>query len=219
MYAWQAYIVRGTVGLGIMEDLKFVRRCLRRDKQSWDEFLKRYSRLIYNYIYTVLKTKGLILTQENINDIFQNIFLALIKDNFKKLRSFKAKNGCSLASWLRQVVINYTIDYIRKLKPLVSIEEKSDDEFSLKDILTDDSDSHRDTITYEERLQHLKDCIGRLNNDDKYFLELHINRGLSLEELKDFFAISRGAIDMRKSRVIDRLRDCFRSKDFFKLDF
>jgi len=202
-----------------MDDLEFVRRCLKSDKQAWDEFVDKYSRLIYNYIHSISKTKGSILTQENAENIFQDIFLALIKDNFKKLRSFKARNGCSLASWLRQVVINYTIDYIRKLKPLLSIDEESDESFSLKDILTDGSISHRDTITYEEKAGHLKDCIGRLNNDDKFFLELYINRGLSLEELKDLFKISRGAIDMRKSRIVERLRECFRSKGFLKLDF
>lgn len=197
-----------------MTDLEFAHRCVRGEKQAWDEFVDKYSHLIYNYIYSVLKTKGFRLTQENINDIFQEIFLSLTKDNFKKLRSFKARNGCSLASWLRQVVINFTIDYIRKLRPVVSLEEEIDDEFILKDILADDSASIRDTIADEERFLHLKDCIDKLENDDKYFLELYINKGLSLEELKDMFRISRGAIDMRKSRIIESLRECFKSKGF-----
>jgi DNA-directed RNA polymerase specialized sigma24 family protein len=47
---------------------------------------------------------------------------------------------------------------------------------------------------------------------------LLINRGLKPEELKEHLRLSRGAIDMRKSRIIERLRDCFRSKGF-ALDF
>ena len=39
-----------------------------------------------------------------------------------------------------------------------------------------------------------------------------------LEELKKHFKLSRPAIDMRKSRLIERLRDCFRGKGFW-LDF
>lgn len=201
-----------------MDDLEFIQRCVKRDKPAWCEFVTKYSRLIYNYIHSVLKVKGSILTQENINDLFQEIFLALVKDNFKKLRGFKAKNGCSLASWLRQVTINYTIDYLRRAKPVISLDEENDDELNLKDRLADDAIPVTDALANEERLIQLKDCIEKLDTEDKYFIELHINQGLSLEELKGIFRISRGAIDMRKVRLVDRLRECFRSKGF-ELDF
>ena len=200
-----------------MDDLQFVRRCVRGDKRAGNEFIDKYSRLIYNYIHSVLKIKGSTFTQGNINDLFQEIILSLVKDNFKKLSSFKARNGCSLASWLRQVTVNFTIDYIRRLKPIVSIDEENDEGSSLADLLSSHSPSVVDTLSQEERLTQLKDCIDKLHNDDKYFLELHINRDLSLEELKEHFKISRGAIDMRKSRIIERLRECFKSKGM--LDF
>lgn len=197
-----------------MNDLEFVRRCVSGDKQAVSEFIDKYSRLIYNYIHSVLKIKGSTFTQDSVNDLFQEIILSLVKDNFKKLSSFKARNGCSLASWLRQVTVNFTIDYIRRLKPVVSIDEENDEGLSLAEILSSDSPSVADTLGREERLTQLKDCIDELDNDDKYFLELHIKRDLSLEELKEHFKISRGAIDMRKSRIIERLRGCFKRKGF-----
>lgn len=202
-----------------MNDLEFVRRCVKGDKRAWNEFVERYSSLIYNYIHSVLKIKGRAFSQENINDLFQEIFLSLAKDNFKKLGSFEARNNCSLASWLRQVTVNFTIDYIRKLKkPLVSIDEETDDGFSLTDLLSSDSPSVTDVLSQEEKLTHLKDCISKLDIDDKYFLELHIHRRLDFEELKAFFKISRAALDMRKSRIIERLRACFKSKGFILPD-
>jgi RNA polymerase sigma factor (sigma-70 family) len=200
-----------------MDDREFVRRCIQGDKQSWNEFVERYSRLIYNYIYSILKIKGIVLTQENIPDLFQEVFLSLIKDNFKKLKSFKAKNKCSLASWLRQVTVNHTIDYLRKIKPAVSLDEEDEEGFSLKEILADDSLPIADTITDKERLAYLTKCIDNLDKEDQYFLELYINRGLTLEELKDHFKVSRSAIDMRKFRIIERLKSCFKGKGF-KLD-
>jgi RNA polymerase sigma factor (sigma-70 family) len=201
-----------------MDDLGFIQRCVKGDKPAWGEFVDKYSRLIYNYIYSVLKVKGSIIAQENIDDLFQEIFLSLVKDNFKKLRSFRAQNSCSLASWLRQVVVNSTIDYMRKLKTTVSLDEESDDELTLKDVLADNSSPVTDSLSQKERLTQLKNCIKELDSDDKYFLELHINRGLSLEELKEIFKLSRGAIDMCKSRIIERLKRCFRSQGF-TLDF
>jgi RNA polymerase sigma factor (sigma-70 family) len=202
-----------------MNDLEFVQRCIKGDKLAWDEFVEKYSRLIYNYIHSVLKIKGFLLTEENIADLFQEVLFSLVKDNFKRLSSFKGKNGCSLASWLRQVVINSTIDYIRKSRAVMdSLDEENNDELSLKDILKDDSILVSESLIQEEKLAQLKGCIEGLDNDDKYFLELHINRGLELEELKRLLGISRGAIDMRKSRIISRLKECFKSKGF-KLDF
>lgn len=202
-----------------MDDLEFVQRCVNGDKKSWDEFIDRYSRLVYNYIHSTLALKGTNqFNRDNVNDLFQEIFLSLVKDNFKKLRSFKAKNGCSLASWLRQIAINSTIDYLRKCKPTVSLDQERDDNFSLKDIIADDSASVKDMLTDEEKLRTLKDCIDRLDTDERYFLELHINRGLALEQIKDILGISRAATDMRKARIIDRLKNCFKGKGF-KLDF
>jgi len=197
-----------------MDDLDFVQKCVNGDKQSWDAFVDKYSRLIYSYIYGTLKLKGLGMAQENIEDLFQGIFLSLVNDNFNKLRSFKAKNGCSLASWLRQVTVNFVIDYLRKLKPALSLDEESEEGFSLKDMLLDKTQPVSEVLKDKERLLQLNDCIQKLDRDDKYFLELHLNRNLALGELTRHFRVSRAAIDMRKFRLIERLRDCFKGKGF-----
>jgi RNA polymerase sigma factor (sigma-70 family) len=201
-----------------MDDVGFAQRCIKADKEAWNEFIDKYSRLIYNYIHSVSRTKGSPLTPENIEDLFQEIFLSLIRDNFKKLKSFKGRNGCSLASWLRQVAINATIDYLRKVKPLVSIDEEIDDDFSLKEILADASPQVSDALISEEQFAQLKECIERLSTQDKFFLELHINRGLTLEIIRRVLKVSRGMVDMRKSRIIGRLKECFSHKGFM-LDF
>ena len=201
-----------------MDELNFVRQCASGDKQSWERFVERYSRLIYSYIHSVFQIKGSFATEDIRNELFHEIFLLLAKDNFKKLKSFKAKNRCSLASWLRQVTVNFTIDYIRKLRPTVSIDEENAQDLSLKDILVDESPAVTDTIAKEEKFEHLKDCIEKLNSDDKYFLELYINRGLGLDKLRAILRASRPAIDMRKARLIERLRECFKNKGFL-LDF
>ena len=58
-------------------------------------------------------------------------------------------------------------------------------------------------------------CIrDSLNTDDKLLLEFNLNQGVRLEDLKDLLGLSRGAIDMRRSRIIEKLRDCFKEKGF-----
>ncbi|HTZ11567.1 MAG TPA: sigma-70 family RNA polymerase sigma factor [Candidatus Margulisiibacteriota bacterium] len=198
-----------------MSDLDFVQSCVSHDEQAWDEFLKKYSRLIYSYIHSVLRSKGSTLPQEQLQDIFQELVCALIKDDFRKLKSFQAKNGCSLASWLRQVTINFTIDYLRKLKTAVSLDEENEEGFSLQDVLADSSLPVSDRVNQEELSMHLAECIEALETKDKYFLQLHINQGLRLEALRGHFNLSRGAIDMYKARILERLRQCFKRKGLF----
>ncbi len=197
-----------------MDDLELVQRCVSRDKNAWNEFVEKYSRLIYKYIHSVLNNKGIAAGKSYCADICQEIFHSLISDNFKKLKSFRAKNGCSLASWLRQVTVNFTIDYVRKIKPAVSMEVQQPDKAALKDIIPVDSISAAEALTDSEKVVALRECIDKLNTDDKYFLELYLNRGISPERLKNHFKVSRSAIDMRKLRLIGRLKDCFKSKGF-----
>ena len=136
-----------------MNDLEFVQRCVKGDKQAWNEFVEKYSRLIYNYIYSVLAAKSASpFKPGNTEELFQDIFVLLSKDNFAKLKTFKARNKCSLATWLRQVVINFTIDYARKHKPLISLDAESDEGLSLQDTLADNTPHTGDILCSEEKI-------------------------------------------------------------------
>ena len=198
-----------------MDEKEFIRRCLNQDKAAWDEFVDRYSRLIYNYIHSIFKIKGVNPSSDTVNDLFQDIFLSLIQDNFHKLRQFRGKNNASLASWLRIITINFCLDYFKKeRKTKISLDEDFGDDACLKDILADQRILADRFISEQERLQHLFECIDSLNSQDKYFLEMHIYHGVNLGNLQRNLGISRSAVDMRKSRLIQKLRDCFQDKGF-----
>lgn len=201
-----------------MQDLEFVRKIASGDRYSCEEFLNKYSRLIYNYILNTINSSNSPSLQSCVQDIFHDLFCCLMEDDFRKLKSFRAKNGCSLASWLRQVTINFTIDYLRRLKPSVSIDAQNQEGLSLKDSLEADSLNSPEILVAEEKAQSLKECIKALDADDKFFIELHINKGIKLNELKEMLGVSRGVIDMTKLRIIAKLRECFKTKGFV-LDF
>jgi len=198
-----------------MTDLEFARECSTGKAQAWQDFVKKYSRLIHSYIYSVLNQRNPSLaTQENIADIFQEIFVLLSDNNYHKLKSYKAKNGCSLASWLRMVTVNYTIDYLRKARPIVSLDQENDDGLTPGQLIEDSSISALDKLNAEDSLESLYDCIKALGVDDQYFLEFYIVRGLDLEAIKNTLEVSRGSVDMHKLRIVSRLKDCFKSKGF-----
>lgn len=200
---------------GKMSDLEFIRKCTTGKHKFWREFIDRYARLIYTYILSVLKYKGIEqLSEEVIRDIFQEIIFSLVDNNFRKLKSFSGKNGSSFASWLRRVVINYTLDHLRKPRLSTAALEEPNDTDKFSSAAYDKSFSVSQTVIDKEKLAHLKDCIRRLGENEKYFMELHIYRGIRLDKLRKHLRLSRGAIYMQKARIIEKLRNCFKNKGF-----
>lgn len=199
-----------------MDDREFVQSCAKGDKAAWDKFAEKYSRLVYYYIKATLRLKGKAnLPPETSDEIFQDIFVLLSKDNFKKLLSYRGRNNCSLASWLRQVVVNYTLDQIHKARgSVLSLDQEDEEGHSLAELIPDTAPGAGSVFFAKDRLFHLEECIEGLGLEDKFFLEMHIYHQVKLEELKDLLKLTRGAIDMRKARIIERLRDCFKSKGF-----
>jgi DNA-directed RNA polymerase specialized sigma24 family protein len=48
------------------------------------------------------------------DDLFQEIFLTLVQDDYFQLRRFRGDHGCMLASWLRMIAARRAIDHLRK---------------------------------------------------------------------------------------------------------
>jgi len=91
------------------------------------------------------------------------------------LASYQCRNGCSLTSWLRQVTINFTIDYLRKLRLALSIDIEVEEGLSLKDVLKDFSADAVEFLRDQYRRKTLRDCVDLLDSAEQYFMELFLN--------------------------------------------
>ena len=200
-----------------MDDLEFVHRFVNRDIPAREEFFKRYSRLIYNYIYQILNAKCIEPYHEHAQDIYQGFIVFLLEEDCRRLRNFKGLNNCSLATWIRHLTVNFTLGYLRKIDYPLSLDAKTDDDFCLQNTLADKSLIPRQVLVSDESVSVLYDCIDALNLEDKLIIELNFYRKLSLEAIRVFLNVTRGAMDMKKARLISKIRDCFRIKGF-KLD-
>ena len=101
---------------------------------------------------------------------------------------------------------------------MVSIDAEIQEGLSLKDILKDLSADAFEFLSDQDRRKTLQDCVDSLEPVEQYFMELFLNQGLTLEQIREHLKINRGAVDMRKSRIFQKLQDCFEKKGF-KLDF
>ena len=201
------------LGVFNMDELRFIRKCADHDKDAWNEFLQRYSRLIYSYIYRVINNYSGISADNPADDIFQELISALFDDNSKKIRSFKGLNGCSFATWLRLVTINFTRTYAGKQRYMVELDDEKEG-YCLKDRIIDRQILPDEAALYKEHSDNLKECVKLLDNDDRLFVQLYLSKGMTLEAVRQVFRVSRTAIDMRKARLLERLKVCFKNKGF-----
>ncbi len=196
-----------------MSDIDFVKRCIKSDSLAWKEFLQKYNRLIYSYIYSVIRIKAYVFSPPVAEEIFNEIISSLVKNNFRKLKIYCCRNNASLASWLKQVTINFCLSYfLNEKKIMVSLDEPIGEGLVFSEIIPYRSLSAAEELLQKEENEYLADCIQNLDLDDKVFLELKLRWEFSPEELMGFLKIARGAVDMRYSRVIQRLKECFQKK-------
>lgn len=173
--------------------------CVNGEKAAWDAFVLQYSALVY---HTIRKTFSLYYTEPRadlVEDLFQEFFLSLIQDDFKKLRQFRGDRGCSLASWLRVVAARLTIDFLRKQKTTVNATDTDTIKFNQPDppgSLIDDE---------EERL--LSQAVQALPPRDRLFVDLHFRQALPPEEVGAILKVSVNAVYTQKSRILDKLRE------------
>jgi RNA polymerase sigma factor (sigma-70 family) len=172
--------------------------CLRSEKSAWDAFVLQYSVLVY---HTIKKTFSLYHTEaraDQIEDLYQEFFISILRDDFKKLRQFKGDRGCSLASWLRIVATRLTIDFLRRgLSTYVAATER----------IPSDQPDPLDDIIDREKEGLLLQAIQSLPPQDRFFLGLCYRQALPPQEVAGILRISVGAFYTQKSRILARLRE------------
>ena len=175
--------------------------CLRRQKVAWDAFVLQYSPLVYHTIRKTLAFYHAEVGPDVAEELFQEFFVALLRDDLKKLRQFKGSRGCSLASWLRVVTARLTIDALRKQKP---------SELELVEALFVDSSDPAMSFFQEKRYESLFNALQTLPSRDRLLLDLYYCQALPPEEVAAILETSVNVIYTRKSRILVKLRDVLR---------
>jgi DNA-directed RNA polymerase specialized sigma24 family protein len=67
--------------------------CLAGEKASWDAFVQQYSALVYHTIRKTLALHHAKANHETIEDLYQEFFLSIVRDDFKKLHQFRGSAG------------------------------------------------------------------------------------------------------------------------------
>ena len=155
------------------------------DRSAQYEIYKRYHKAMFN---TCLRIVGNIHEAE---DIMQESFL----DAFVKIDQFQGES--TFGSWLKRIVINKSLDALRKDKEWMSLEESNIDVPEEKD------DYNEEEITYQ--ILEVKNTLNQLPSEYRIILSLYLLEGYDHEEISQILGISYNNARTRYSRAKQKL--------------
>lgn len=189
-------------------DRDLVRRCIGKDKEAWDEFVARYSRVIQHQIRESLRAWAASFQGADVEDFCHSVFLAFLRDDGRKLRCFEGK--CSLARWVRMITTNTVIDELRRERPRGSLDVASPQQGSLKDKVADPRPGAEAQLAHEQERSLLERAFGTISPADRKLAHLLYELEMPAEAIAEALQISKGAVYTRKHRLREKLRRALR---------
>ena len=165
------------------------------DMSSYDFFYKEYYSLIYGIVFSILKNK------ENSEDVVQNVLIKIFS-----LDKSKFPDRGSL-SWLYTVSKNEALNYLRKNKQFVNIEEI----YEIKEE-TDEIEKIIDVHTYNK-------IINGLNEKEKEIVSLKILSNFTFKKIGQLLKMPTASVQWKYYKAVDSLKISLGNLAMFMITF
>ncbi len=173
-----------------------IERCKKGEKNAQFEIYKLYYKSMYN---TSLRIVG---RQEDAEDIMQESFLSA----FTKLSKYKGE--VSFGAWLKRIVINRSVDYLRKKKTEWL---EINDAVSVQDENADDYEK-----SLESEVETIKQAINNLPEGYRVILSLYLLEGYDHGEIAEITGISESTSRSQYSRAKQKLVEILKQNNTAK---
>jgi RNA polymerase sigma-70 factor (ECF subfamily) len=182
---------------------ELLERVLAADDHGWIELVRRYRALIFRCI-TKVTSRCLHLASVDVDEIFAEVLLQLLRDDMRKLRLYDSERGTKLSSWIGMISINAAHDYLRsaRRRPLLDrigglVESSDDCERSPLDVLIE-----------KERWAELNGILTGFSERDRTFVRLYYRDGLDPASIAAAMSISLKTVYSKKHKIRAHLRRC-----------
>jgi len=180
---------------------KLLGTCLKGEKPAWDSFVLQYSGLVYHSIKKTLSLYHVESCPDIVDDLFQDFFVSLVRDDFLKLRQFRGDRGTNLATWLRVIACRQTIDFLRKREAPATTDT---------DIFSPNHPDPPISLIDQEQKELVSQALEILSTRDRLFVNLFFDKNLPPNEIANIFQVSTSAVYTQKSRILGNLREALR---------
>ncbi len=131
-------------------------------------------------------------------DVMQEAFLSA----FKKIETYKGE--VSFGAWLKRIVVNRSLDYLKKRK--VKFEEINERTTEIEDYQME---------TKEVNIEMLKNAIQKLPDGYRVVLSLYLIEGYDHEEISQILGISNSNSRTQFLRAKNKLREMLKDRQIF----
>ena len=172
---------------------ELIDRCRKGDTKAQFELYKVYYKPMYN---VCLRMVGNALEAE---DVMQEAFLKA----FTKIDTYEGV--VSFGAWLKKIVINRSLDYLKKRKvKFEEINEKIPEE------------EPEGIVISEVHTEYLKKAIQQLPDGYRVVLTLYLLEGYDHEEIAQILGISNGSSRSQYLRAKLKLRELLKKEELFE---
>ena len=175
-------------------DRNLLDRCLSKKPRSWEDFVDRFMGLVVHVVNHTSHARSIRVSQEDLDDLCAEVFLAIIKDDFAVLRRFRGQS--SLATYLtviaRRVVVRKLVDG-RSALPLSDMVHQA---------AADDGDLEQRISDHEE----LDRLLGELRGSEAAVVRMYHLEGKTYQEISHVVGMPENSVGPMLSRARSKMR-------------
>ncbi|ACY12933.1 RNA polymerase sigma factor [Haliangium ochraceum] len=183
-------------------DAELLARTLRREEIAWTELLRRYRTLVYRCITKVTRKYAPSLPNAEIDEVYAEVLLSLLRDDLRKLRKYDPERGAKLSSWIGMITINITHDYLRRMGRRPALDRID----GAPESREESERTPLDELLEKERWAQFNGLLSDFSEKDRTFLNLYYGQGMEAERVADEMAISVKTVYSKKHKIRRSLR-------------
>lgn len=180
-------------------DRNLLKRCIAEEPGAWKDFVDRFIGLFVHVITHTAHARSIRLTQDDIDDLCAEIFLALLNEDYAVLRNFRGH--CSLATYLTVIARRIVVRKLLQRRAAEALGHVSAHQTSLEQAHAKKGEHQR--IEDREEVQRL---LKELPAMDAAVVKQYHLEGRSYREISNRLGISENSIGPTLSRAREKLR-------------
>ena len=163
-----------------------VERCKRGDSRAYEAIYQKYAKAMYNTSLRIVNHTG------DAEDVMQEAFT----DAFRSLEDFHYKS--TFGAWLKRIVINKSINQLRKRKmDLIDIEKTN-----IGNVAEEDGPNEEEL---QLKIEDIKKAVALLPNGYRTVLTLYLFEGYDQEEVAEILGVTHATVRTQYMRAKKKL--------------
>ena len=189
------------------DDATLLEGCIAGSTQAMAAFVQRFELYIRHIVGRTVRRYTSNVDATAIDDLCQEVFIALFENESRRLQLFEGRGGCPLRAWIRVIAMRTTISRMRRWKNHSQLPNEDTDRGSTR--MVDEGPDALSLLSAQDdqkRKAQLLELARSLSPEDRELIELFYVHELSVPAITAKLRIRRGALYMRKNRALTRLR-------------